>query len=140
MSDELVEALRRRMDERLPGLFGIELVHAEDGRAEGRLELRPEFLAPNDFLHAGTVVALADTCCGLGCRASLPAGAEGFTTVELKANFLRSAGAGDTLNCEASMAHGGRTTQVWDATVRRESDGEPIALFRCTQYLLHPGT
>jgi 1,4-dihydroxy-2-naphthoyl-CoA hydrolase len=100
------------------------------------MDVRPEFLAPNEYLHAGTVVTLADSACGLGCRASLPAGAAGFTTVELKSNFLRSARAGDGLSCRATLAHGGRTTQVWDALVTRESDGADLALFRCTQYLL----
>jgi 1,4-dihydroxy-2-naphthoyl-CoA hydrolase len=67
---------------------------------------------------------------------SLPEGGTGFTTIELKSNFLRSARPGDALRCETEMAHGGRTTQVWDATVTRESDGKEIALFRCTQYVL----
>jgi 1,4-dihydroxy-2-naphthoyl-CoA hydrolase len=120
----------------LPELLGIELITTEHGFAEGRMELRQELMAPNDYLHAAAVVALADTCCGLGCIASLPEGAVNFTTIELKTNFVRSARIGDTLHAEARMAHGGRTTQVWDATVRRESDGKDVALFRCTQYLL----
>lgn len=121
---------------RLPGLFGIELLEAESGRIAARMDVREEFLAPNDFLHAGAIVALADSCCGMGSIASLPEGAGGFTTVEMKSNFLRTAGAGDGLRCEALMVHGGRRTQVWDATVRREGDDREIALFRCTQYLL----
>jgi 1,4-dihydroxy-2-naphthoyl-CoA hydrolase len=121
---------------RLPGLFGIEFTSVESGRVKARLDLRPEFMAPNDYLHAGTVVTLADTCCGFGAMASLPEGAIGFTTIELKTNFLRTATDGDALRCEATLAHSGRTTQVWDATVERESDGKELALFRCTQYLL----
>jgi uncharacterized protein (TIGR00369 family) len=65
---------------------------------------------------------------------SLPDGALGFTTIELKTNFLRTATAG-TIACEARLAHGGRTTQIWDATVT-DPDGRPMALFRCTQLLL----
>jgi uncharacterized protein (TIGR00369 family) len=124
------------MEGRLPGLFGLELLVIEHGLAEMRMDVRPDFLAPNDYLHAGAVVTLADSACGLGCRASLPDGAAGFTTVELKSNFLRSARAGDGLRCRATLLHGGRTTQVWDALVVRESDGKDLALFRCTQYLL----
>jgi 1,4-dihydroxy-2-naphthoyl-CoA hydrolase len=120
----------------LPELFGIDFMTVEHGFAEGRMELREEFMAPNDYLHAAAVVALADTLCGFGCLASLPDGAANFTTIELKTNFVRSAQTGDTLHGEARMAHGGRTTQVWDATVRRESDGKDLALFRCTQYVL----
>jgi len=120
----------------LPELLGIEFLTVERGFAEGRLELREELMAPNGYLHAASVVALADTLCGFGCMASFPEGASNFTTIELKTNFMRSARTGDTLHGEARLAHGGRTTQVWDATVRRESDGKDLALFRCTQYLL----
>jgi uncharacterized protein (TIGR00369 family) len=132
----LAERLEELFPERLPGLFGIELMEVSHGSVDGRMALRPEFMAPNDYLHAGAVVSFADSLCGMGCIASLPEGAAGFTTVELKTNFVRSARAGDALLGEARMAHGGRTTQVWDATVRRESDGKELALFRCTQYLL----
>src|SRR5437870_418951 len=127
---------RRMMEGRLPGLFGIEPVEIEHGRVVLRLDVRPDFLAPNGYIHGGTVVTLADTCCGFGSLASLPEGATGCTTIELKTNFLRSAGAGAGLRCEATLAHGGRTTQVWDATVTREDDGKAVALFRATQYLL----
>jgi 1,4-dihydroxy-2-naphthoyl-CoA hydrolase len=123
---------------RLPGLFGIELIAVEHGSVEARLDIRAEFLAPNDFLHAGAIVTLADSCAGMGCIASLPDGAGGFTTSEMKANFLRSAAEGDGLRCRATLVHGGRATQVWDALVTRESDGKQLALFRCTQFLL-PG-
>lgn len=119
----------------LPGLIGIEVSSIEDGRVAMRLPLREELLAPNGYLHAATVVALADSACGYGCIASLPEGATGFTTIELKTNFLGTAVDG-TLECESRRVHGGRTTQVWDATVTNEA-GKTLALFRCTQLLLY---
>jgi 1,4-dihydroxy-2-naphthoyl-CoA hydrolase len=121
---------------RLPGLIGIEVDSIEEGRVLMHVDLRDELLAPNGYLHAGTVVSLADSACGYGCIASLPPGANGFTTIELKTNFLGTALEG-TLRCEAQRVHGGRTTQVWDATVTNEA-GKPLALFRCTQLLLYP--
>jgi 1,4-dihydroxy-2-naphthoyl-CoA hydrolase len=134
-----VDALRERMsaamDGRLPGLFGVELVSIEHGATETRLDLKREHLAPNDFLHAGTVITLADTSAGMGCLASLPEGAVGFTTIELKTNFLATAREG-ALRCRARLVHAGGRTQVWDATVTREQDERVIALFRCTQLLL----
>ena len=134
---EALERFTAAMKGRLPDLFGVELVSIDRGRVESRLGLRPEHLAPNDFLHAGTVITLADTSCGMGCLASLPPGAGGFTTIELKTNFLATAKEGH-LWCLAEMAHGGGRTQVWDATISREQDARVIALFRCTQFLL-PG-
>src|SRR2546423_93704 len=124
----------RMVEGRLPALFGIEMVQVEHGHVVLRLDVRPDFLAPNGYLHGGTVVTLADTACGVGSMASLPDGATGFTTVELKTNFLRTAADRSAIRCEATLAHGGRTTQVWDATVTREDDGKPLALFRATQY------
>lgn len=132
---ELRERLTEAMNGRLPALFGVEILSVAVGAVDTRLELRPEHLAPNDFLHAATVIAIADTSAGMGCLASLPEEAGGFTTIELKTNFLATAKTG-ALRCEARMVHGGSRTQIWDATVSREDDGRVIALFRCTQFLL----
>ena len=95
-------------------------------------------MAPNGYLHAGTVVTLADTVCGYGCVISKPEAAIGFTTIELKTNFLGTAKQGETIVCDARLTHGGRTTQVWDAEVKNETSGKAMALFRCTQMLLYP--
>jgi 1,4-dihydroxy-2-naphthoyl-CoA hydrolase len=118
-----------------PGLLGIEFPAAEAGRVTARLALEEKHMAPNGYLHAGTVVGFADSACGYGCILNLPDGATGFTTVELKTNFLRSAQAGATIDCEARLVHGGRTTQLWDATVT-DQEGRTMALFRCTQLVL----
>lgn len=130
-----IEAFKELGRGRLPGLIGIEVDEIQEGHVRMHLPLREELLAPNGYLHAGTVVALADSACGYGCIASLPDGASGFTTIELKTNFLGTALSG-TLTCESKRLHGGRTTQVWDAAVKDES-GNTLALFRCTQLLLY---
>jgi 1,4-dihydroxy-2-naphthoyl-CoA hydrolase len=119
----------------LPGLLGMEIVTVDAQGVESRLQVRRELMAPNGFLHAATVIALADTSCGYGCVRLLPEGATGFTTVELKANFIGTARDG-AIRCRAAPVHLGRTTQVWDATVNSEASGKPIALFRCTQMVL----
>jgi 1,4-dihydroxy-2-naphthoyl-CoA hydrolase len=133
----LLEELNDWGTETLPGLIGIEILDAEKGRLRSRLELRDELLAPNGYLHGATVVALADTSCGYGAFVNLPEGAEGFTTLELKSNFLGTKHAG-IIECEANMAHGGRTTQIWDAVVTDADSGKRLALFRCTQIILYP--
>jgi uncharacterized protein (TIGR00369 family) len=117
-----------------PGLLGIDFQEAGEDFCRASLELEPKHMAPNGYLHAGTVVGFADSACGYGCILNLPEGATGFTTIELKTNFLRSAEKG-TIDCEARLVHGGRTTQLWDATVT-DADGRRMALFRCTQLML----
>jgi 1,4-dihydroxy-2-naphthoyl-CoA hydrolase len=133
---ENVESLNQRSEGRLPGLFGMEITAVESGLLRSRLPLREELLAPNGYLHAATVIALADTSCGYGCFANIPEGAQGFTTIELKSNFTGTASSG-VITCEARLVHGGRTTQVWDATVTDEESGREISLFRCTQMILY---
>ena len=130
-----VEAFSELGAGRFPGYLGIRIAEVGGGRARCELEIETHHLAPNGYLHAGALVGLANTVCGYGCFASLPDGANGFTTVELKTNFLGTALEG-TLIAEATLVHGGRTTQVWDATIR--ADGRTLALFRCTQLVLYP--
>ena len=132
-----VDSMNARGKDRLPDLFGFRVMAMEEGLLVAEIDIRPQLLAPNGFLHAATVIALADTACGYGCIAHLPQGAANFTTVELKSNFLGTARDG-TIACIARPAHLGRASQVWDATVAKQSDGKPIALFRCTQMILWP--
>ena len=132
-----VESMKDRGVGKLPGLIGIELLAVEAGLLVAEVKVRPELLAPNGYLHAATVVALADTMCGFGCISHLPEGASGFTTIELKSNFLGTALDG-TIYTEARPQHLGRTTQVWDAVVRHRETDKTIALFRCTQMVLWP--
>lgn len=132
--DDLVAAGERHF----PGLVGIEIVAAPPGRVVAELEVREALFAPNGYLHAAAVVALADTACGYGTVLNLPEQAGGFTTIELKANFVGTARDG-RLRVEAALVHGGRTTQLWRAEVTRVADGKGVAHFSCTQLLLYPG-
>src|SRR4051812_42463424 len=84
----------------LPDHMGIDILAVEEKKVHARMAVQPHHLAPNGFLHAGSVVTLADTCCGYGCIANLPAGALSFTTVELKSNHLGTARDG-TIECHA---------------------------------------
>lgn len=121
----------------LPGYLGIVFHEVTPQRVRAELAVRQALMAPNGFLHAGSVVTLADTCCGYGCRTHLPPEASGFTTIELKSNHLGTAREG-LIDCEATPVHVGRTTQVWDARVTHRDTGKVIALFRCTQMVLYP--
>lgn len=135
--EDLVAHVNERCKTGLPGLFGIHFSVARKGFITAHMQIRPEMLAPNGYLHAASVVALADTACGNGCMISLPEGAHLFTTIELKSNHMGTATQG-TLDCDAQMLHGGRSTQVWDATVKTQSGERTLAAFRCTQMILYP--
>ena len=122
----------------LPGELGIRWDEVSNGRAAGWFTAERRHMAPNGFLHAASVIALVDSACGYACVASLPEGAAGFTTIELKANYLGTAKEGETVECRAHLVHGGRMTQVWDAEAVNRTTGKTMALFRCTQMVLYP--
>jgi len=121
----------------LPNHMGIVVTGVGDAELTAELKIEPHHMAPNGFLHAGTVVTLADTTAGHGCVANLPEGASGFTTIELKSNFMGTAREG-VIKCVATCQHLGRTTQLWDATVIDKATNKTIALFRCTQFIIYP--
>jgi len=121
---------------KLPGHLGIVITEVNESRVVGELPVVESVMAPNGYLHAGTIVTLADTVAGYGCVASLPAEATGFTTIELKSNHLGTTRDG-TIVGVATPVHRGRTTQVWDAVVTHKESGRTLAVFRCTQMILY---
>ena len=132
-----LEMLNRRGTGFLPEYMGIVFTKLDGQELHAEIKIQPHHIAPNSYLHAGTIVTLADTACGYGCISNLPHGATGFTTIELKSNFLGTAREG-TVAVVAKPLHFGRTTQLWDAVVSHKDTGKTIALFRCTQLIIYP--
>jgi 1,4-dihydroxy-2-naphthoyl-CoA hydrolase len=121
----------------LPDLLGIQIDKITEEHFEASFELRKELFAPNGFVHAGSLVTLADTLAGFACVAYLPDGAKGFTTIELKSNFLSTAKEGKVIAI-AKPEHLGKQTQVWDVVVKHAETERKMAIFRCTQMILYP--
>ncbi len=132
-----VEEWNSRAADYLPGRLALEILKVEPDEVLGQFEIEKSHTAWNGFLHGGSIVTLADTCCGYGAVRTLPNGADGFTTVDLTANFLGTALNGTVL-CSAKPLHLGRSTQLWDATVTAKETGKILAHFRCTQMVLWP--
>jgi len=135
--ETVAEMLRQAGADKLPGHMGLELIDIGERTTRMRCEIQSFHFAPNGYLHAGTVITLADTAAGYGCVGNLPEGATGFTTIELKTNFAGTLLEGAML-AQARMIHGGRTTQVWDVEVSEEATGRKLAFFRATQMILYP--
>lgn len=134
-----IQELNERSGENLPGLMGVEMLELSEGSLKSRMQLRKVHFAPNTYLHAASVIALADTTCGYATVAHLPEGALSFTTIELKSNHLGTVrGEGSIIHCTATAQHLGGNTQVWDAVVTDAATHKKIALFRCTQMVLWP--
>ena len=120
----------------LPGILGIEVLEVGEGRLVAKLDVTRKHMAINGYLHAGSVISLADSSAGYGCMANLPEGASGFTTIELKSNLLGTVTQG-AVRCIASCLHAGRTTQIWECEVISEDPEKLFAKFTCTQLILY---
>lgn len=120
----------------LPGLLGIKITGLRENFISAEIVINQSHFAPNGYIHAGTLVSMADSIAGYGCIAHLPENGISFTTIELKSNFLSSAKSGALL-CEAIPLHLGKTTQLWDATVKHKETNKVMAIFRCTQLIIY---
>jgi len=132
-----LQQLNERAAPFLPGYLGMEFTRMDGTELVAQLPVKPELMAPNGYLHAGSAISLADTVAGFSCMINLPAGASGFTTIETKSNHFGTAREG-VIEAIGKPVHMGRTTQVWDVTVTDQGNGKTIALFRCTQMILYP--
>eukprot|EP01132_Coremiostelium_polycephalum_P001383 gene1383-1747_t len=135
-NEQWLTILRSRATTGLPAHMNFEILSLSDEEVVSKMEVKDFHMAANGFIHAGSIITLADTCCGFGCFSKLPHGSIGFTTIEMKSNFLGTATVGAELLCSAKLVHEGRSTQVWDATVTH--NGKSLALFRCTEMILYP--
>jgi 1,4-dihydroxy-2-naphthoyl-CoA hydrolase len=119
------------------GPYRLTITEVDDGRVVGRFIVRPDLVAHTGFLLAGAVLSVADILCAYGVSTAWPEGASGFPTAEVKCNFTGTLREGEAV-CIATLLHGGRTTQVWDARMESAATGKLMAAFRCTQVILYP--
>jgi len=132
-----VERLNGANEGKLPGHLGLRIIEVEDGRVVGRFAVRPDLVAHTGYLLAGSLLSVADILCAYGVSTVWNEGSNGFTTVEVKCNFMGTLLEGE-VECAAELLHGGRSTQIWDATLTNAATGKRLAVFRCTQMILYP--
>ena len=135
---ECLEFFNASRQNHLPDKMAMKSVSVTPTSFVIAMPVEPYMLNLNGSVHGGSIVALADTAAGWGCLSHLPEGATGFTTIELKCNFMGRVVDG-TLSSAATLIHSGRSTQVWDCNVVHQQSGKRIAEMRCTQMLFYPG-
>src|SRR4051812_338298 len=97
MHGNVAAVFQERQEGHLPGELGLVWEEVANGRARGHFTVEKKHMAPNGYMHAASVIALVDSACGYACVASLPDGATGFTTIEIKTNYLGSARIGEVV-------------------------------------------
>jgi 1,4-dihydroxy-2-naphthoyl-CoA hydrolase len=117
-----------------PGLMDVEIQDVTAERVVASMLVRPDLCTAGGVCHGGALMAFADTVGAVGTVANLPAGAR-TTTIESKTNFMGAARVDTRIHAESVPLHRGRTTQVWQTTIRSE-DGRLVAVVTQTQMVL----
>jgi uncharacterized protein (TIGR00369 family) len=128
------EQIQSLIDPLFPGLMGLKIEEVTPERVVASLLVRPDLCTAGNVCHGGAMMAFADTVGAIGTVANLPAGAR-TTTIESKTNFMGAAPVNTYIVAEAVPLHRGRTTQVWQTTLRQEG-GRLVAVVTQTQMVL----
>ena len=118
----------------LARLMGIRLEEQSPDRVVAEMTVREDLCTTNSILHGGAYMAFADTLGAVGTFVNLPEG-KGTTTVESSTKFIGAAKEGSTVTGESTPLHKGRTTMVWQTTIRNEA-GKLCAVVTQTQLVM----
>jgi 1,4-dihydroxy-2-naphthoyl-CoA hydrolase len=121
----------------------IEMIHAGEGRARGRVEFKPHLQQLTGLFHAGAIIGLADTTATAAAmwevnRDLKPDGEfrpEVFPlSIQVSTNLIGNTGRG-TLTADAELVHRGKSTIVADVRV---TDDQSRLIAKATVTLLVP--
>lgn len=128
------EQLQTRLDPLFPGLMGVKIEEATQDKIVASMLVRPDLCTAGGVCHGGAFMAFADTIGAIGTFINLPPNTR-TTTIESKTNFMGAAQVNTRITAESVPLHRGRTTQVWQTTIRSEA-GKLCAVVTQTQMVL----
>ena len=128
------QAVQQILDPLFPGLMGVRLVTLEPERVVAELVVRPDLCTAGGILHGGAYMAFADTLGAVGTVINMPQGKR-TTTTDSSTKFIGGARVDTTVTGESIALHRGRTTMVWQTTIR-SAEGKLCAVVTQTQLIL----
>ena len=128
------EDFQKHMAPLFPGLMGIKILEASKDKIVASMRVRPDLCTAGGLCHGGAYMALADTLGAIGTVVNLPPNTR-TTTIESKTNFLGAAAVDTEVTAESVPLHRGRTTQVWQTTIKSQA-GKLCAVVMQTQMVL----
>ena len=127
-------ALQERIDPLFPGLMGVRLLEVAGDRVLAEMDVRPDLCTAGGILHGGAYMAFADTLGAVGTVLNLAAG-QRTTTTDSSTKFIAGAKVNTKIVGESVALHRGRTTMVWQTSIRN-AEGKLCALVTQTQLVL----
>ncbi len=131
------EQIQKMIGPLFPGLMGVEIKEATPDKIVASMLVRPDLCTGGNVCHGGAFMAFADTVGAVGTVVNLPPNTR-TTTIESKTNFMSAAPVNTRVTAEAIPLHRGKTTQVWQTTIRSEA-GKLCAVVTQTQMVLPAG-
>lgn len=129
-----IDDLHRRMQAQFPGLIGVQLTELAPQRVVATLRVRPDLCTAGGILHGGAHMAFADTLGAIGTLLNLPEGKR-TTTTDSSTKFIGGAKVDTVVTGESVALHRGRTTMVWQTSIRN-AEGKLCSVVTQTQLVL----
>jgi uncharacterized protein (TIGR00369 family) len=129
-----IEAVQQILNPLFPGLMGVRIVALEAERVAAELDVRPDLCTTGGILHGGAYMAFADTLGAVGTFINMPQGKR-TTTTDSSTKFIGGARGNTTITGECLALHRGRTTMVWQTTIR-SAEGKLCAVVTQTQLVM----
>ena len=129
-----LDRLQKLLDPLFPGLMGVRITEATPERVVATMQVRPELCTAGGILHGGAHMAFADTLGAVGTILNLPQGKR-TTTTDSSTKFIGGAKVDSVVTGESLALHRGRTTMVWQTSIRN-ADGKLCSVVTQTQLVL----
>jgi 1,4-dihydroxy-2-naphthoyl-CoA hydrolase len=129
-----LERLQELLEPLFPGLMGVRITEASPERVVATMRVRPELCTAGGILHGGAHMAFADTLGAVGTLLNLPQGKR-TTTTDSSTKFIGGAKVDTVVTGESVALHRGRTTMVWQTSIRN-ADGKLCSVVTQTQLVL----
>ena len=129
-----IEGLQALLEPLFPGLMGVRLTSLTADRVVAEMAVRADLCTAGAILHGGAYMAFADTLGAVGTIVNLAPGTR-TTTTDSSTKFIAGARVGTIVTGESIALHRGRTTMVWQTSIR-SAEGKLCALVTQTQLVL----
>lgn len=129
-----LDAMQQLLAPLFPGAMGVRVTELAPERVVAEMLVRPDLCTAGGILHGGAYMAFADTLGAVGTLVNLPDGKR-TTTTDSSTKFIGAAKVGSTVTAESIALHRGRTTMVWQTSIRSEH-GKLCAVVTQTQLVL----
>jgi 1,4-dihydroxy-2-naphthoyl-CoA hydrolase len=127
-------AVQKILDPLFPGLMGVRLTELAPDRVVAEMPVRADLCTAGGILHGGASMAFADTLGAVGTIVNLGPGKR-TTTTDSSTKFIAGARVDTKVVGECVALHRGRTTMVWQTTIRN-AEGKLCAVVTQTQLVL----